>query len=81
MTLLRKKLKKKKKRRNKMAKKLAHKQTKELIPDNQIRERGLRKADFTPNWQGRISVINAEKSEIAKKIGITQKGEYAIKVR
>ena len=64
-----------------MAKKLAHKQTKELIPDNMIREKGLRKADFTPSWQGRISVLNPEKSAIAKKIGIANKGEYAIKVR
>ena len=64
-----------------MAKKLAHKQTKELIPENQIRERGLRKADFSSNWQGRITIVNAEKSEIAKKMGITNNGEYAIKVR
>ena len=32
-------------------------------------------------WKGRLNVINAEKSEIAKKIGTTVNGEYAIKVR
>ena len=32
------------------------------------------------NWKGRIYITNYEKSEIAKKIGITQNGEYAIKV-
>lgn len=36
---------------------------------------------FTTNWQGRINILNQEKSEIAKKIGIKQKGEYAVKAR
>jgi len=38
-------------------------------------------SNFTDNWKGRLNVIDAEKSEIAKKVGITVKGEYAIKVR
>lgn len=33
------------------------------------------------NWKGRINVLNASKSDIAKKIGIEMKGEYGIKVR
>ena len=36
---------------------------------------------FTDSWKGRIIVTDAEKSEIAKKIGIKAKGEYAIKTR
>lgn len=32
------------------------------------------------NWKGRIHIINLEKSEIAKKIGMSREGEYAIKV-
>lgn len=36
---------------------------------------------FSTNWQGRISIIDPEKSDIAKKLGIKVKGEYAIKVR
>lgn len=36
---------------------------------------------FTNTWQGRIFIANPEKSEIAKKIGVTAKGEYAIKCR
>jgi DNA-directed RNA polymerase subunit E" len=36
---------------------------------------------FSNSWQGRIYVMDANNSEIAKKIGITVKGEYAIKVR
>jgi len=36
---------------------------------------------FSTNWQGRLNVLDANKSTIANKIGITVKGEYAIKVR
>lgn len=35
---------------------------------------------FVDNWKGRVFIMNPEKSEIAKKIGIKVKGEYAIKV-
>ena len=38
-------------------------------------------ATFAANWQGRLNVIDANKSFIAKKANITAKGEYAIKVR
>ncbi len=36
---------------------------------------------FADNWKGRIYVIDPNKSEIAKKIGLNAKGEYAIKVK
>lgn len=36
---------------------------------------------FSENWKGRVFIVDAEKSEIAKHIGVTAKGEYAIKVR
>ena len=36
---------------------------------------------FSTNWQGRLNVLDANKSIIAKKIEIDIKGEYAIKVR
>ena len=36
---------------------------------------------FSTNWQGRIYIIDSNKSEIAEKINIKTKGEYAIKVR
>ncbi len=35
---------------------------------------------FVTNWKGRIHILDANKSEIAKKIEIKVKGEYAIKV-
>jgi len=36
---------------------------------------------FSENWQGRINILDASKSEVAKKIGIEVKGEYVIKTR
>ena len=36
---------------------------------------------FSTNWQGRINIIDANKSEIAKKVGLEVKGEYCVKCR
>ena len=36
---------------------------------------------FTTNWQGRLAILDSNKSVIAQKIGIKLKGEYAIKAR
>ena len=36
--------------------------------------------EFSDNFKGRITIIDAENSEIAKKLSIKHKGEYAIKV-
>lgn len=33
------------------------------------------------SWQGRVTIIDQEKSVIAQKMGITHVGEYAIKIR
>jgi DNA-directed RNA polymerase subunit E" len=35
--------------------------------------------EFNDNYKGRLVVLNPEKSEIAQKINITEKGNYAIK--
>ena len=37
--------------------------------------------DFITSWKGRISILNINKSEIAKKLDIKREGEYAIKIR
>ncbi|MFC1728238.1 transcription elongation factor subunit Spt4 [Nanoarchaeota archaeon] len=37
--------------------------------------------NFSTNWQGRLSVTHVEKSKIAQKMAIKQKGEYAVKCR
>lgn len=38
-------------------------------------------SSFSNSWQGRLFINDAQKSQIAEKIGIKAKGEYAIKVR
>ena len=37
--------------------------------------------DFSENWKGRIYIFDAEHSEIAKKLAMKVKGEYAIKTK
>jgi len=37
-------------------------------------------SQFSTNWKGRLNVLDANKSGIAKNIGITVVGEYTIKV-
>ena len=37
--------------------------------------------NFATSFQGRLLVVDPVHSEVAKKIGIEAKGEYAIKVR
>ena len=37
--------------------------------------------DVATSWQGRLAILDKDKSDIAKKIGIEKDGEYAIKVR
>ena len=32
------------------------------------------------NWKGRVIILDLENSEIAKKMNITEKGEYAIRI-
>lgn len=38
-------------------------------------------AEHTESWKGRVVVLNPEKSEIAQKLKIREKGIYAIKTR
>ncbi|MBI2041234.1 MAG: DNA-directed RNA polymerase subunit E'' [DPANN group archaeon] len=37
-------------------------------------------AKLSESWKGRIIVLDPEKSELAKKMKITDKGEYAIRL-
>ncbi len=37
-------------------------------------------SQFATNWKGRINVLDSNKSDVAKKVGLTIKGEYTIKV-
>lgn len=38
-------------------------------------------SEFTDTWKGRVIVLNPQQSEIAKKIGVTKEGVYAIKTK
>lgn len=33
------------------------------------------------NWKGKVIILDPEKSEIAKKLSVKQKGTYALKIR
>ena len=61
-----------------MAKKRACKNSKLLVDDPNQCPPG---DSLATSWQGRIHVVNAEKSEIAKRVNHEKNGEYAIKVR
>jgi len=37
--------------------------------------------EFTEGFKGRIVILNPEKSEIAKKLNLKEKGNFAIKTR
>ena len=38
-------------------------------------------SNFSTSWNGRIYIIDPLKSNIAKKMGLEAKGEYAIKIK
>ncbi len=42
---------------------------------------GCKSSQRATSWKGRINILDVDRSEIGKKIGISVKGEYAIKVR
>ena len=37
--------------------------------------------DFSEDWEGIVVIIDPEKSEVAKILGITKPGRYALRVR
>ena len=37
--------------------------------------------NFSLNWKGRVQILDIKQSGIAKRIGLEQDGEYAIKVQ
>ncbi|MAF89446.1 MAG: transcription elongation factor subunit Spt4 [archaeon] len=37
--------------------------------------------DFSSRWNGLVIIINPEKSVVAEKLGIKEKGEYALSVQ
>jgi len=37
-------------------------------------------SDLSPDWSGIVLVVDPENSQIAKSLGISKKGKYALKV-
>ena len=37
-------------------------------------------SDLTPDWRGSVFIVDPINSEVAKSLGITEKGKYALKV-
>lgn len=37
-------------------------------------------SDLTPDWSGSVLIVDPTNSVIAKSLGITEKGKYALKV-
>ena len=42
---------------------------------------GCKGNQFTTNWKGRLFILDTPESGIAKRVGLSVNGEYAIKVR
>ena len=55
-------------------------QTKRFMDDPLLKDKNC-PSGTTNIWKGRIYVVDPEKSEIAKIMGMEERGEYAIKVR
>ena len=62
-----------------MTKKKADKISKKLYSQQECT--GKDPTSLSSSWQGRVIVVDPQKSFIAKKMGFSEKGEYAIKVR
>lgn len=56
------------------------KKTKKFMDDPEFKGHKA-ESGTTTSWQGRIYVVDPKKSDIARIMGLEDKGEYAIKVR
>lgn len=58
----------------------ACKNCKLVIPEDATQCPNCGSTEFTNNWRGMIAVIDPEKSCIAKRLGITKPGVYALEL-
>lgn len=58
-------------------KKVAHKKTHKIY----LLGADTKGSEYTESWQGRIIINDPEASVIARQLGWTEAGEYALKVR
>jgi DNA-directed RNA polymerase subunit E" len=64
-----------------MARKKANKDSKLIVDANVDRCPLTGSNNFTTIFQGRVCVLDPEKSQVAQRMEYKQRGEYAIKVR
>jgi len=62
-----------------MVKQKACKICKKIYEENKCPDCGSK--ETTTNFKGRIVILNPEKSELAKKINLNKKGNFAVKVK
>lgn len=56
----------------------ACKKCKSLVEGNVCQN--CQSVQLADNWKGRAVILNTEQSEIAKKLNVHKKGEYALKI-
>jgi DNA-directed RNA polymerase subunit E" len=64
-----------------MTKKKVCKKCKIFVEKDQCPVCGAQGSQLSTSWQGRINIIDKDKSQIAQNMEIEKNGEYAIKVR
>lgn len=52
-----------------------------LVPREATRCPACGSTDLSEDWEGAVVIIDPEKSEVAKRLGFTQPGRYALRVR
>jgi len=52
-----------------------------LVPFNVEECPNCGSREFSEEWEGMVIILDAERSQVAKKLGIEKPGRYAIKLR
>ncbi len=63
-----------------MVKELACRKCNHITTSKICPNQNCRSTDLSPDWNGVILVVEPTSSKIAKTLGITEKGKYAIRV-
>jgi DNA-directed RNA polymerase subunit E" len=63
-----------------MVKEMACRKCKRVTTGKVCGDLKCKSSDLTPDWQGIVLIGNPDESKIAKTLGITAKGKYALKV-
>lgn len=64
-----------------MPKQKACKKCRTIYEGDKCPKCGSPSSEATESWKGKVTILNPEQSEIAKKLKVTEKGTYAIKTK